>query len=305
MAELIDVYRGSVQTWECDQMGHLNVQFYVEKATSALAVFGERIGLGPVFVRQQGAKLVAHDQHIRFLREQHPGAALAIRAGVLEAGPQEIRVYLEMISRSNGEVAATFVTRAHLADIGTRETRSIPAHALDAAGALRCDLPAHGQPRGLEPYPPRQRPTRDEARQRGMPVTYLNTVSPAQCDSQGFMATRHYMGIVAEAVPNLLVEAGGDDRSRGRIGGAALEYRFVYHQAPREGDVITLHSAVKEVGPKAYKLGHWLLDASTGEALATSEAVVVLFDLDARKAITIPDDRRAALEGLIVPDLSV
>ncbi|MHB0774524.1 thioesterase family protein [Halomonas sp. WWR20] len=305
MPELFDVYRGSVQTWECDQMGHLNVQFYVEKATLALAVFAERLGLGPAFIRQQSAKLVAFDQHIRFLREQHPGAALNIRAGVLEAGPQEIRIYLEMTSRSSGEVAATFVTRAHLADTESREVRPIPAHALEMAAALRCELPEHGQPRGLELNPPRSAPTRQEAQRLNMPVTYLNTVSPAQCDRQGFMATRHYMGIVAEAVPNLLVEAGGDDRSRGRIGGAALEYRFVYHQAPREGDVITLHSAVKEVGPKAYKLGHWLLDASTGAALATSEAVVVLFDLDARKAVTIPDDRRAALERLIVPGLSV
>ncbi len=29
---MIELARSSVQTWECDQMGHMNVQFYVEKA---------------------------------------------------------------------------------------------------------------------------------------------------------------------------------------------------------------------------------------------------------------------------------
>jgi acyl-CoA thioester hydrolase len=49
---------------------------------------------------------------------------------------------------------------------------------------------------------------------------------------------------------------------------------------------------------------HWVLNDETGEALATAEAVAVAMDLDARKAIPIPDALRAVLEPLIVPGLS-
>ena len=32
----IEVWRGCVNTWECDEMGHLNVRFYVARAMEGL-----------------------------------------------------------------------------------------------------------------------------------------------------------------------------------------------------------------------------------------------------------------------------
>ena len=32
----LEVWRGSVNTWECDQMGHLNVRFYVARSAEGL-----------------------------------------------------------------------------------------------------------------------------------------------------------------------------------------------------------------------------------------------------------------------------
>ena len=36
---MIEVYRGSINTWECDEMGHMNVRFYVAKMMEGLAAF--------------------------------------------------------------------------------------------------------------------------------------------------------------------------------------------------------------------------------------------------------------------------
>ena len=35
MTEFLDTFRGSVNTWECDEVGHMNVQFYVARASDA------------------------------------------------------------------------------------------------------------------------------------------------------------------------------------------------------------------------------------------------------------------------------
>ena len=72
MGEMIEVARSSVQTWECDQMGHMNVQFYVAKAEEGMAALATALGLGHHVQRENGTVLVAREHHIRFLRELRP-----------------------------------------------------------------------------------------------------------------------------------------------------------------------------------------------------------------------------------------
>lgn len=74
-------YRGAANTWECDEMGHMNVRFYLGKAHQGLVHAGVMIGLGPKALAAMGAELVVDDQHIRFLRELRAGADLSIDAG--------------------------------------------------------------------------------------------------------------------------------------------------------------------------------------------------------------------------------
>lgn len=305
MAAPIEVYRNSVQAWEIDQMGHMNVQFYVDKSVSALAIFSHHLGLGPDFTGREGARLVAREHHIRFLREQLPGAPLRVVSGVLAAAPDRLRIYQEMTNAASGEVAATFVIEAELLDIQSREARPLPGTALAAAEGLLMELPAHGAPRGLQLQPPRQSPTLAEADALGMLTTYHSMVSPAMCDADGWLATRAYMGVVSDSIPNLLVQIYGVDRSQIGIGGAALEYRFAYRRAVRAGDLITLRSGIKQVGSKTYVFVHWLFDLTTGEALATAEAVAVMLDLKARRAIEIPAEFRELLERHMHPELGV
>lgn len=306
MAEMIDLARSSVQTWQSDQMGHMNVQFYLEQATQGLAALGLHLGLGPRFVAGEGARLFARDHHVRFLREQRPGAPFTIRGGVLDVRDFGMRVYLEMYNTVSEEIAASFAVDVELMDDETRETKPLPARAKAAAKAMIVDLPAHGAPRGLEIYPPRVAPTLAEAEAMELVFTWQGEVQTAQCDSQGYLVARHFMGIVSDGIPNLLGKTRGDDRSKNsKVGGAALEYRFHYHSYPKAGDVLTLRSGLKSVGPKTYIWGHWLFDLETGKAVATAEAVAIALDLETRKAIPIPEEMRVQLEGMVAPGLGV
>jgi len=164
----------------------------------------------------------------------------------------------------------------------------------------------HGSPRGLEIYEPRPAPKLKEADAMGMVRTWQGEIETPQCDGQGFLTIRHFMGIVSDGIPNLLAQTSGADRSRTpTVGGAALEYRFVYRRHPRVGDVLTLRSGLKQVGPKTYTWCHWLFDLETGEAIATAEAVAIALDLTTRKAIPIPEEMRANLESLVIEGLGV
>lgn len=306
MAEMIDLARSSVQTWQADQMGHMNVQFYLEQATHGLAALGLHLGLGSRFAASENARLHARDHHVRFLREQRPGAPVTMRGGVLAVQDFGMRVYLEMYNTVSEEVAATFAVDVELLEMDTHETLPLPAKAKAAAKALIVELPQHGAPRGLEIQPPRPAPTLAEADRLGLVFTWQGEVLDAQCDGQGRLLARHFMGIVSDSIPNLLGKTRGDDRSKNpKVGGAALEYRFHYHAYPKAGDVLTLRSGLKQVGPKTYIWGHWLFNLETGKAVATAEAVAIALDLETRKAIPIPDEMRANLEGMVAPGLGV
>lgn len=305
MGEMIEVARSSVQTWECDNMGHMNVQFYVAKADEGLAALAAALGLSARAQRSAFASLIPREHHIRFHRELRPGAPFAILGGVVDCRPEGLIVYEEMQNAASGAVAATFVTRAEWCEVETRGGLPLPVNAIAKAPDLTVPLPPQGAPRGLDMAPPRPAPTIKDAERMGLITTFRGAVLGEHCDAAGYLTMRHYMGRVSDGIPNLIAQTRGEDRSASRIGGAALEYRFVYRTYAREGDLLVLKSGLKSVGAKTYTWCHWLFDAESGENVATAEAVAISMDLVERKAIEIPPDMRANLERMVVPDLSV
>ncbi|WOF72896.1 thioesterase family protein [Parvibaculaceae bacterium PLY_AMNH_Bact1] len=303
---LVELYRSSVQTWETDGMGHMNVQFYSEKATNALAALSLQLGHGRDEIERTGARLVAEDHHIRFLREQRPGAPIFIRGGVVEADANRLTCYFEMLNTVSGDVAATFFAHASLRSDTDRTQVPISDAMIAKAEAVKVEVPPHGSPRGLELTPPRSAPSLGDAEEMGLLTTFQGEVMRDWCVTGDFLATRRFMGIVSDSIPNLLAQTRGDDRSKdSTTGGAALEYRFVYRDAPKVSDVLTLRSGLKEVTDKTYTWAHWLFDVETGSCVATAEAVAIALDLVARKAIPIPPDMKTGLEKFVVPGLGV
>jgi acyl-CoA thioester hydrolase len=305
MAGMIEVVRSSVQTWECDQMGHMNVQFYMAKADEGLMALSAALGLSPRALQSDRAALVPREHHVRFHRELRPGAPYTMMGGVLAARSEGLILYQEMQHSITGAVAATFVTRTEWTDVQMRGGLPLPVMAVAKAPDVTIDLPPHGAPRGLDMAPPRPAPTLAEAERLKLMTTFRGAVLPEHCDAFGYMMSRHYMGRVSDAIPNLIAQTRGEDRSSSGTGGAALEYRFVYRNAAGLGDLLVLKSGLRSVSAKTYIWCHWLFDSETGENIATSEAVAVAMDLQTRKAIEIPPDMRAQLESLVVPGLSV
>ena len=302
---MIEIGLGSVQSWECDVMGHMNVQFYVARVGDSLPALALALGLGPSQCRTLDAELVPVDQHIRFLRELRPGEPFAIFGGVLACDGDRLRLYQEMRNTLTGAVAASFITVAALVDGERRFGLPLPEAVKVRAAALAEALPEHGRPRGLTLDPPRPRPDWAEADRLGLLLTQQVAVGPQECDWRGLMVTRAVIARVADSIPNMVAKTRGADRSVENAGGAALEYRLIYHATPRQGDVLALRAGIKSIGAKAFIWGHWLFDRESGAAVATTEAVAVTFDLATRKSLALGEAMRQSLGRFLVPGLSV
>jgi len=302
---MIEIGLGSVQSWECDTMGHMNVQFYLARAGGSLPALLLALGLGPRQCRALDVELTPVDQHIRFLRELRPGEPFTLFGSVLAVEDGALRLYQEMRNTLTGAVAASFITLAALVDAERRSRVPLPEEVKARAAALVEDLPEHGRPRGLRLDPPRPRPGWAEADRLGLMLAQQGAVGPQECDTRGLMVPRAVIGRVADSIPNIVAKTRGTDRSVSGIGGAALEYRLIYHATPRQGDLLALRAGIKSIGAKAFTWGHWLFDRESGAAVATAEAVAVTFDLATRKSLALSAAVRRSLGKFLVPELSV
>jgi acyl-CoA thioester hydrolase len=296
------LYQGSVNTWECDDGGHLNVRFHFERAMTGLAHLAHALGMPRAFTARAGATLVPLDAHIRFVKEARPGAPLIMHGGVVKLGESDAQVCLDM-RHADGAPASCFTLK--VAHVDTRGFRPFPwsARSRAAAKRLHCTLPAHAKPRSIDPSrAPSSEASLRRAIELGATRIGAHMVQPDQCDAFGRLRGEHFAGRVSDSVPNLLAQWRQDaaDANGGAPAGAVVEARFVYRRFPREGDLIDVRSGIIEVGEKTLRLAHWLCDPETGGVWASMEAVALTFDTTTRKTISPTPEARARLAKHVV-----
>lgn len=298
-----EVLRSSVNTWECDHLGHMNVRHYLGRFNDGLAVLLQQLGLAPRNWIERGLVIRAHDQHLRFNRELRAGAGFAIRAhGV--PGSRALTTYEEM-QTLRGEVSATSVTGLSLLDTKSGEPVPWPASVLRALSSESCSVPEYAAVRGVSREPTRVRISRDEALALGMLPDYLGVVLAEDCDARGIMRESAWMARISDGFTHLVHALCGSGERPDSVGAVSLEYRFVFHRWPRVDDTIELRSGLSALGSKTLQITHHMFDLESGDCLASSQAVVVWFDLVARKAMVLPDEMREQLARKVIAELAL
>jgi acyl-CoA thioester hydrolase len=302
----VEVWRGSVAAWECDQMGHMNVRFYVARAMEGLAELAAQLGLPGVFRAHAEATLIVRDHHIRFLREARSGDPLVMRAGILAMEEDRARLLQLLFHARTGELAASFQTLALHATAREQRPFAWPERVRDAAARLAIAVPARAAPRSLTLEPPSGSASLAEAERMGLFPLASGAFGAQDCDVFGRVEAQHIIGRIADGVPGLAGLLGGREGPRpAHLGGAVLEYRLAYAAWPRAGDRYAVRSGLTGFDERAQRLVHWMLDPETGDPWATTEAVAVSLDLEARKIVPLDDAARTRLAERITPGLSL
>ncbi len=296
----VEIWRGGVNTWDCDEMGHMNVRHYVVRAQEGLIGLAAELGLPGAFSPHANATLLVKEHHIRFLREAHAGAPLTMLGGVIEMGETEARLLQLLIHPATGELAATFQTTVVHATPREGQPFPWPRIARERAEALMVEVPEKARARslGLTPFTPTASLARADALR--LSRIGLGGLLPTDCDVYGRMRAEQFIGRVSDGIGafihpfrDLVVEHA--EHKPQRMGGAVLEYRIAYLAWPRIGDRIDIRSGLVGTDARTMRVVHWMLDPTTGEPWGTSEAVAITFDLDARKVVPVSDAARAAL----------
>ena len=300
MTDGIEIWRGGVNTWECDEMGHMNVRFYVTKAVEGLVGLAAALGLPHAFTAHAGSTLMIREQHIRFLREAHAGAALHMTGGVLEMGDDEARVLMLLWHSDSGALAASFQTV--IAHVTPAQGRAFPwpKRTLDLAEGLTIAMPDQARARSISLAPVDSLAGLARADALDLVRIAQGAVSPGDCDLYGRMRPEQFIGRVSDGIGRLIRSFRETIVSQAaetpqRVGGAVLEYRLIHFDWPRAGERLEIRSGLKDADARTMRMVHWMIDPESGKAWGASEAVAVTFDLDARKIVPISDAARAEL----------
>lgn len=298
---MIVIGKGSVQSGECDVMGHMNVRHYVARVGDGLGWLALALGITP-----DRGFFTPVDQHIRFLREMAAGAAFTIYGGILARRGEQLRVYAEIQHSSTGAASAAFVTDVELRHPVTGEVLPLPEGLDEKIVSLVTSLPDHAGPRGLPFDLIRIPPDLAATAAMGLTEAHLGAIRAEDCDRAGLMRPDVVIARIWDGIPNLRFRGSEELGAREEgIGSAALEYRLVYLQPMRLGDLLVIHSGLRALGEKTTTWTHLLHDGVTGAPVAAAEAIGIGFDLKARKAVVIDGNRRRVLDALLIPGLSL
>lgn len=303
-----EYWRGSAEAWECDEMGHMNVRYWVARSMDGLGVLAEDIGCGGAFGAGATATLLPVQQHIKFMREARAGAPLFMRGGIIEVCESHLVLYAEIVHSFSGEIGATFITTLAHVETKTGRPFPFPLRTATLAKALMVTIPPHGQPRSITLEDTIPQGTCEIADQAGFTRVGIGIVRATDVDGFDRLLAEGMIGRVSNAMPNLLsqwredatAEMTGIDGIARTAGAAVLEYRLDYLAWPNRGDLVSVHSGLIDVSDKTITLLHWLMDPLTGTPWCVCKALAVTLDLTARKIIANPPRAKVALEAMLL-----
>ncbi|QDZ00687.1 acyl-ACP thioesterase [Nitratireductor mangrovi] len=278
----VESHRSFINTWECDENAHLNVQFYLKRFDEAARVFA---------FQQAGRPLddaLPRVRHVRYHAELFAGATTRTVSGTIADGPYQRHVVHRLFNLESGKLAATAL------DTPLPGFRGCAVNAADVERAL---------PRGVEPAPATPM-TAEEVLSAGGLCTSRSIALPGECDAAGALTEQFYVGRFTDAAPHVWEQGGVGIAwlTQNGLGRVALEMKITHHQPARAGDGLMLYSLPSAFSGKTFHLRHEMKRMADGAPLVTGEIIAVILDLKTRKTVPLPETAGARPSNVALAD---
>jgi acyl-CoA thioester hydrolase len=286
MNKLIPCYRGAVDAWECDQMGHMNVQFYMAKVAEAFGHLQNSLGLSPEVIRQQKKGLRFKDLRIQYKAEVHAGSILHGLAGIRRIEGDNLIGFIHLFDTAFNRLSSAYEFTVVYTDLDQHTPLPLPSFLRDAADQMADNHPNMYQP---APFAGSMMPAKPLA---NMFESARSSVDVWECDIFKHVEMRHVIGYFSDAATHILGAVGlTREAVRDRnLGSAALDYYSEFHAPVRMSSPIALKSGLMGAEGKIFRFGHNLVNLDTNEIAVTTTVLGCYFDMTARKSVPLPEE---------------
>ncbi|MDQ0315298.1 thioesterase family protein [Amorphus orientalis] len=266
-----------VNSWECDENAHLNVQFYFARFETADAHFRTLVGL-PASLRP-GAR------HVRYHAELAEGDLVRAESCVVTEGPLAPGVVHTLLELSTGKVIATAWDAYHAS--AAESLRGV-AQTADAAADVD---PRLCGPRGVTAPVPGAI-SREHLLASGGFVSTRGIIHPADTDADGCAQQRALVGYFSDGASVVWERSGVTKELINSLGygRVAVEMRLTRFDRFRAGDLVEQISGLVQINERTLWFRHHQFEARTGRLVTIGDAVGLAMDLTTRKAVRFPAD---------------
>ena len=287
---IYSAFRDLVRKEDCDQMSHMNVQYYFGKHSEAIKCLFNKINS---FSFQKVDYKILEERCI-FSREVHLNSVLEIVFKVKTIKNNQLILLSKVYSIDHENVAAFFEVSISLHLNELIKKIILDLFSLNCSTFLNelefLDLRPLTDNRPLKNYSPNAF------------VSCKKAVNTWDLDHESMGSSQFKIGCVSDAATHLFTYCGADFNWRNEydIGSAALDYSVRYYNDAPLGMAVTMHTNFTKIGNKSLKFIHHMVDDSTDEVIMDIEIVAVLFDLKKRKSMIIPEEFRVKASKLLL-----
>lgn len=268
MKTAIETQRSFVNSWECDENFHMNIQFYWKRFGDAAQIF---------FHLANAERQPWIDRHVRYHGELH----MATNTVVNSCGiANENQVAHELINSDSGKLSATAI--------------DLYADPIGGNGPNIETADEAALPRSL-PTEPLSIIDTDQVISSGLGViSHRSVITPHECDQGGNLLDQFYIARFSDAASHLWNHLGVTrswmhDHGLGTV---AVEMKATRHAQVRVDTMLEAVTWLESISNKTFSFRHQISDMASGEALYSGAVTALLMDLKERRAVELPDMMR-------------
>jgi len=291
------IYKNSVQAHEIDNLGHMNVQYYVKHCIDSYKLNLKINNLISTYDNIEN-ELFLEKINIRYLNEQRLGTPFLINFYISKIESEKITVFQEMENLETTKISATFILvfkiKLQKEFIKSKFEKFLIEHPCKLK-----KIPFYGEIRGLLDIKDLKL---DYIKLQNYPNIFDAFCGLANIKNRvnsTYLDASDYMGIVSAAVPNLLIKSNHSIYET-NIGGVAVEYEFFFNKFIEQNTCVKLLSGLRNIKTKTYTWSHWLVDLDNEKVSAIANSVIVTMDLRSRKSVQIPYKMKNSLENIVL-----
>ncbi|WP_068081237.1 acyl-CoA thioesterase [Polycladidibacter stylochi] len=276
-----------VNTWECDENDHLNVQYYFAKFDEADRQFRQMTGFSETLV---GSRRV---RHVRYHAELRAATLVKVRSYAAFDGPHMFSVVHEMIEGSTGEIAATAID-------GYTPNPSRAKTLRERFEKFEANLSEQATPRTISASPFSGKPTMEELLGNGAVVTSRASVLPRHLDSEYRAEDAFYLSCISDASSHAwertpMTMAWLYEKDYGRV---AVEQKLTTLSPLALGDMVAVVTSFTGVQGNTFNLRHHIFETKTNRLVAVCDMVALAMDLEKRSIVPLSEETKQQLHAL-------
>lgn len=292
-----NIYKNSVQLHEIDNLGHMNVQYYLKHCLDS-CILNLKIN-NLISYHSNIQELFALEKvNIRYLNEQRLGAPFSIDFYISKIENDKVLILQEMENLETKKISSAFMLSFKIRKQIKIIKNKIENFLIDYPNKFKI-APSYAEIKGLLDINKLKLSYEKLLDNPKIFNTFCGIAKNKDSNNSDTLNAADYMGIVSASVPNLLMMS-NHSISKTNIGGAAVEYEFYFYEFVKTGTCIKLLSGLRNIKNKTYTWSHWLIDINKEKILAEANAVIVTMDLNKRKSVKIPNKMKVALEKIIL-----